>query len=252
MLLMDVVTVSEIRILIADADLHFTEMARLFLKSIPDMRVIGTLSDGQEALEAVRIEKPDAVVFELALPGLDGFNLLRCINELPVPPATICCTRFYSEVALEAAREAGVSYFLFKPIDLQSLRHTILACVQAKRKIRRAAARANTASAQSAEMQIAQIRNYIISLGVPAKMIGCSYLTEAVRLAQTDPDLMRNLSKGLYLEISRDMDSTPVRIERCMRNAISAAHQSGSLGNRMATCPSNKEFINFVVRSMAQ
>ncbi len=244
--------VNEIRVIIADSDLRFAELAHLFLKSFSEMRVIGTLADGKEALEAVRTQKPDAVVFELILPGLDGVNLLRCINELPVPPATVCCTQFYSEVALEAARDAGVSYFLFKPIELQALRHAILACVQAKRKIRRAAARSAAASIENAEIRNAQIRNYIVSLGIPAKLAGCAYLTEAVRLAQTDPELMRNLSKGLYLEISRDMDSTPTRIERCMRNAISAAHQSGTLGSRMASCPSNKEFINYVVKNMAQ
>ena len=46
-------------------------------------------------------------------------------------------------------------------------------------------------------MHIAQIRNYIISLGVPAKMIGCSYLTEAVRLAQTDPGKLHDLHMNM-------------------------------------------------------
>ena len=74
-------------------------------------------------------------------------------------------------------------------------------------------------------------------------------LSEAVRLALKDISLTQNLSKGLYLEIARSMGTTPSCIERCIRSAISAAYQSGRLGDRMMTCPSNKEFINYVLRT---
>ena len=73
----------------------------------------------------------------------------------------------------------------------------------------------------------AHIRNYLVSLGIPSKLSGCSYLTEAVRLAKLDSTLMRNLSRGLYLEISRNLNSTPCRIERSMRSAISIAYHRG-------------------------
>ena len=61
---------------------------------------------------------------------------------------------------------------------------------------------------------------------------------------------MRTLSKGLYLEIAQSMNSTPVRIERSIRTAISAAYNSGALRYKMPSCPSNKEFIDCVLRDL--
>lgn len=96
----------------------------------------------------------------------------------------------------------------------------------------------------------AHIHNYLVSLGIPSKLIGCSYLTEGVRLARLDGTLLRNLSRGLYLEISRNMNTTPSRIERSMRNAINVAYHSGGFDRRMSHCPSNKEFLNYVLSNI--
>lgn len=96
----------------------------------------------------------------------------------------------------------------------------------------------------------AHIHNYLVSLGIPSKLIGCRYLTEGVRLARQDTTLLRNLSRGLYLEISRNMNTTPSRIERSMRNAINVAYHSGGLDRKLPHCPSNKEFLNYVLSNI--
>ena len=152
---------------------------------------------------------------------------------------------------LEAVRTGGASYLLFKPFDLYTLYPAILASVELKRSISRMKQSISLRDGDSA-VRSGFIRNYIISLGVPSKLIGCSYLVEAVQLAQSDMSLMHNLSKGLYLEISRSMSTTVPRIERCIRNAISAAYQKSELRLRMPSCPSNKEFINYVLRNLPE
>lgn len=243
------VCVDKIRLLIADSDLRFADLVSRFMKNFPDIEVIGTEQNGQDALRCIRNMHPDAVLFDLVLPGLDGIALLRSTIELKNAPAMICCTRFYSDVALEAMRTFGASYLLFKPVELQALHPAIVSCTELHRKMRRL--ERGFTDQNSADVRCtARIRNYLVSLGIPSKLIGCSYLVEAVRLAQSDATLTRNLSKGLYLEISRSMNTTPSRIERCIRNAISIAYQSSGLNGRMLTCPSNKEFINYVMRTI--
>lgn len=237
------------KLLIADCDDNFTDSVRRHLSSAPDVEILGCERNGLDALRKIRSTHPDAVLFDLVLPGLDGLSLLRNINEMPNAPTTICCTRFYSDVSLEAARTFGASYLLFKPIEMQALRPCILSCTEMHRNMRRMA-HSMMDSSEGEARDSAQIRNYLVSLGVPSKLIGCGYLTEAVRLARLDISLTRNLSKGLYLEISRNMNTTPSRVERCIRNAISIAHQSGGLDGKLLTCPSNKEFINYVLRTM--
>ena len=239
----------QIRLLIADQDAYFADLVQQYLKNIPDIKLMGIEANGHAAFQKIRSQHPDVVLFDLVLPEMDGIALLRKVNEMNNPPAMICCTRFYSDVALEALRTYGAAYVLFKPIELHALHPAIISCTQLHQKLRRLK---NCTSASEAANQISSnhIHNQIVSLGIPSKLIGCSYLTEAVRLAYADISLTRNLSKGLYLEISRNMNTSPIRIERCIRNAISVAYQNGTLKEKMVSCPSNKEFINYLLRTI--
>ena len=241
----------KIKLIIADADDSFSELAGHYLSNLPDMEILGRERSGRAALHRIRSELPDAVLFDLILPELDGISLLRAVMDMPSPPAMICCTRFSSDVALEAARTYGACYLLYKPVELKVLYPAISACTHLHRSIRRIN-RAALESDSGAGQQFARIRNHLVALGIPSKLIGCGYLAEGVRLAASDVSLTRNLSKGLYLEISRSMNTTPSRVERCIRNAISVAYQSGNFEGKLLTCPSNKEFINYVLRTMEQ
>lgn len=245
----DVDDMSKIRVVIADADTLFTEHFCRFFKEYPDIEILAVESDGQSALQKVKHLHPDVVLFDLVLPGLDGISLLRAINDLSDAPATICCTRFYSDVALEAIRTYGASYLLFKPVELHTLHPVLCSCTEMYRNMKRLNHSCDMENVDSDHVN-AHIRNYLVSLGIPSKLSGCSYLTEAVRLAKLDSTLMRNLSRGLYLEISRNLNSTPCRIERSMRSAISIAYHRGGLDRKMSNCPSNKEFLNYVLNNI--
>ena len=240
---------NKIRLLIADSDERFTRQAAHFLSSFEDIEVVSVEENGASALHHIRNIRPDAVLFDMVLPGLDGLNLLRAITEMDDAPATICCTRLYSEVTIDAARDLGVSYLLYKPVDLHALHPIIACCTHTHQELKRLAHH-SAAEESDADVQSAEIRNYIVSLGVSPRMIGSSYLAEAVRLAKADPTLMHNMSKGLYLEIARNMDTSPSRIERSIRNAIATAHSRSELRSRMTNRPTNKEFINYILRNM--
>lgn len=235
----------KIKLIIVDSDSDFTRRSAQLLQESEDIEIVACEADGFSGLKSVKRLRPDAVLFDLVLPGLDGISLLREIEAMKLPPMTICCTQFYSNVALEAARNNGASYFLFKPIEFRALHDTIKGCCGAYKQLMLSA---NT-PADNPRGSTLEIRNYLVSLGIPAKLVGCGYLSEAIRLAITDLSLTQNLSKGLYLEIARIMNTTPSCVERSIRNAISAAYQNGRLGERMMTCPSNKEFINYILRT---
>ena len=241
--------VDTIKVLVADSDMDFAERVSYALKPYSGIEIIDMVNNGEDALRKIANVEPDLVLFDLVLPKIDGLSLLQRINEMPHPPATICCTRFYSDVSLEAVRMYKASYVLYKPIDMQALHNVIHSCYAFHCNLRK-----NDAllldNAQDTAKNMILIRNYIVSLGISSKLIGCNYLTEAVRIARMDLSMMRNLSKGLYLEIARSMDTTPLRIERCIRNAIATAYSSGRLDPRLISCPSNKEFINFVLRTI--
>lgn len=234
------------KLLVADADVRFTELVDQYMRQYEDIELIVTHS-GTDALRRIRSEHVDAILMNMALPGVDGITMLRSIRTLKEPPVTICCSSFYSDVMFEAACAYGAAFTLYKPVDPGSLHDLLISCVEMHSNVRRIM-QAVISEDTSVQTQSAYIRNCLVSVGIPTKLVGCSYLAEAIRLARKDGGLMRNLSKGLYMEVARRMNTTPLCVERSMRSAIAAAYKSGELRTRLPSCPSNREFISYVLQ----
>ena len=239
----------KIKLLIADHDQRFTEYAVNSLKVYPEIEIKAVTDNGSDALHQLKHTNIDALIFEILLPGIDGISLLKRVNELKNPPATICCTRFYSDIAVEAARVYGASYVLYKPVEGHALYTSVLSSVNMQNRIKLETQQMHAFNADNGHLRT-YIHNYIVTLGIPSKLIGCAYLTDAVLLAKQDNMLLRNLSKGLYLEISRMTQTTPSCVERSIRNAISTAYCSHKLQGSFLQCPSNKEFIRYILQNI--
>ena len=65
------------RIVLADDHTLVRTGMRLLLESIPDVNVVGEASDGLEALQLVQEHRPDCVLMDLAMPGLNGVEAVR-------------------------------------------------------------------------------------------------------------------------------------------------------------------------------
>jgi two-component system CheB/CheR fusion protein len=87
-----------------------------------DVRGVGT---GRDVLEAAQAYRPDAVLMELALPGLDGCAAARRLRQQPGwPDLLVAVTGYGDENSRRRSREAGFDWHLVKPVEpalLQSL-----------------------------------------------------------------------------------------------------------------------------------
>ena len=85
---------------------------------------VAMAADGGDAIEMVHSLRPELVVLDLVLPGLDGWAVLRSIQKLPAPPPVVMVSvHSHSEMYARAA-EAGVAAYIEKPFSVVELLST--------------------------------------------------------------------------------------------------------------------------------
>jgi PAS domain S-box-containing protein len=108
------------RVLLADDNADMREYVRRLLGGICEVR---TVADGLAALTAIREHRPDLVLSDVMMPGLDGFELLRqiradaSIHDIPV---ILVSARAGEESRIEGL-EAGADDYLIKPFSAREL-----------------------------------------------------------------------------------------------------------------------------------
>jgi DNA-binding NarL/FixJ family response regulator len=142
-----------IRVVLVDDEELVRSGLRMILESAGDIEVVGEAADGGGAVEQVRLRRPDAVLMDIRMPGMDGLAATRELNALPDPPKVIMLTTFELDEYVHAALEHGAVGFLLKdtpPRDLiQAVRtvadgNAMLAPTVTRRLIAEFAARGGT------------------------------------------------------------------------------------------------------------
>ncbi len=83
------------------------------------------VSDGLEALALLDAQRPDLILTDLRMPGMDGLTLLRKVRRLDSPPPVVIFTAYVSEGSIREALEAGAAAYLPKPFTPQKLREVV-------------------------------------------------------------------------------------------------------------------------------
>lgn len=79
--------------------------------------VIGSANDGTTGLEEIIILKPDIVLVDLLMPGIDGINLTRKVKMLHPNIHYIMISQVSSKDLIAKAYESGIEYYISKPIN---------------------------------------------------------------------------------------------------------------------------------------
>jgi DNA-binding NarL/FixJ family response regulator len=110
-----------IRVMLVDDEALVRAGLRMILESADDLEVVGEADDGSKAVDAVRLHRPDVVLMDVRMPGLDGLSAAAQVLTLADPPRVVILTTFGLDSYVFAALEAGASGFLLKdtpPRDL--------------------------------------------------------------------------------------------------------------------------------------
>ena len=116
------------RILIVDDEELTVKLIREFIESMDETFEISEAYNGFEAGRLVQSFKPDIVILDIMMPGLDGMAVCSQIKEDPLTRNidVIAITGYHTPENVERIYERGASMCLKKPLDLDELRGAIL------------------------------------------------------------------------------------------------------------------------------
>ena len=117
-----------IRVVIADDQELVRAGFAMVIGSQPDMAVVGQASDGAQAVASAESLRPDVVLMDVRMPGMDGIEATRRITALASgvrPIRVIILTTFDLDEYVMAAIDAGASGFLLKDTEPETLLNSI-------------------------------------------------------------------------------------------------------------------------------
>ena len=107
----------KIRVLLVDDDALVRAGLRMILSSSEEMEVVGEAADGTDAVAATQAHRPDVVLMDIRMPGMDGITATSALRRLATPPHVIVLTTFQADEHVVSALRAGADGFLLKDTD---------------------------------------------------------------------------------------------------------------------------------------
>ena len=86
-----------------------------------DLEIIGTASNGREAIEIVKEKKPDVITLDITMPEMDGISCLENIMQIHPEAKVMMITALSDKLTGLQALDKGARGFLYKPINSSSL-----------------------------------------------------------------------------------------------------------------------------------
>ena len=237
----------EKRILVADTG---EEVRRAIVEASerePNFRVAAETADGQELVRLARQLRPDAVILDLVLNGIDGLEAIRELKAMEHPPRILVLSSYIQGGLAVTAAEYGADYLMTKPCRMESLFERLRTLMATGMKEQEAP------TGRDLEREVTTI---IHEIGVPAHIKGYQYLREAIIFTVNDMDAINAVTKVLYPAVARKFGTTASRVERAIRHAIEVAWDRGDLetlqkyfGYTVSNAkgkPTNSEFIAMI------
>ncbi len=117
--------IEKIRILVVDDHELVREGLKALFSTDEELEVVGEADNGEEAIEMVRRCRPNVVLMDMRLPGINGVEAVRLIKEEHPAVSVVMLTAYQDESYITSAVEAGVAGYLFKDASAELLCHAV-------------------------------------------------------------------------------------------------------------------------------
>ena len=119
-----------VRILLVEDNQVFRDALQLLLGMRADVEVVAAVADGSEALPAAAQHRPDVVLMDYRLPGMDGVRATSAVRDASPDSAVISLTASGTPSEARALREAGAATCLTKDAPLEEIVAALLGAGQ--------------------------------------------------------------------------------------------------------------------------
>lgn len=212
------VKLEKIKVFIADVNAETRESLANELES-DAITVVGTALDGISALKQIESLKPDVVIMDIVMPGLDGLGVLKRLNEDDDHPEVIMLTALTQEEFVRRAIELGAKYYMAKPCEPAVVKGRILDIIGLERLEQK--------EISGLDIQISKI---FMTIGIPAHIKGYYFLREAIKMVTDKPDTINRITKELYPTIAQKYRTSASKVDAghapCYRGGL-VAGQAG-------------------------
>lgn len=198
----------DIRVLLVEDNCSTCALLRAFFDQAEGLTVCGEAHDGWEGVALLRERRPDLVLLDLIMPGMDGLEFLQAMEGEAEKPKVVVLSGVAADEYVQRACRLGASYYLVKPVNLTELAGRIDALFPEK--------------AERADQGLAAWA--LLRLGADRESLGYRYARFALELLAKDGGLQM---KTLYLDTANAFDTTYSRVEKNLRTLIKNIHKAG-------------------------
>ncbi|MCS6840969.1 MAG: response regulator transcription factor [Roseiflexus sp.] len=114
-----------IRVLLVDDQTLIRQGIAMLLELEPDLEVVGAVGDGRAAIEAVEKLRPDVVLMDVRMPGMDGVTATRELNRRFPEVGVIILTTFDDDEYVFEGLKAGARGYLLKDISSEEMAEAV-------------------------------------------------------------------------------------------------------------------------------
>ena len=145
---------TKIRIMIVDDHAVVRSGLGAFISAAPDLELVGEAENGEQAVARARSLKPDVILMDLMMPGMDGVAATRLIREQNPSIQVIALTSFQEDELVQNAMQAGAIGYLMKNVSTRELEAAIRSAQAGKMTLSSEAAQSLVrATQQAAELE---------------------------------------------------------------------------------------------------
>ncbi len=214
------------KILIADDSREVRDtLAQLILRPAGYETLLA--ADGQEALKAIREQRPDLVIADLQMPGLTGIQLKRALTLENDPTPLILITAEGSESVASEATLVGIASYLPKPVDADVLLIAVEQALKSERMRRERAAALQSLEKRVHQLETLQAVGRVLTATLDLDQVLSRVVEAAVHLTGAEEGsllLLDETTGELTMRAARNFDDQFVRTFR-LRSEDSLAGQ---------------------------